>query len=142
MSRLTRSHNLTCLPLGSIYLECDRIGGDGSSPASTPRPSRLSRISGRVRKMIRKAIMGYVPEEEVSYKERAAQQAAAAARLRGEPEVRWIDAALVFWRRQRFGRATKDNRAESCSDGASMLSAPKGLLLFGGTGDTNKLRSI
>lgn len=32
--------------------------------------------------------MGYVPEEEVSYKERAAQQAAAAAKLRGEPEVR------------------------------------------------------
>ncbi|CAM9217750.1 unnamed protein product [Scytosiphon promiscuus] len=63
------------------------IGGDGSTPASTPRPSRLSRISGRVRKMIRKAIMGYVPEEEVSYKERAAQQAAAAARLRGEPEI-------------------------------------------------------
>ncbi|CAM9599850.1 unnamed protein product, partial [Hapterophycus canaliculatus] len=63
------------------------IGGDASSPASAPRPSRLSRISGRVRKMIRKAIMGYVPEEEVSYKERAAQQAAAAARLRGEPEI-------------------------------------------------------
>lgn len=37
--------------------------------------------------MIRKAIMGYVPEEEVSYKQRAAQQAAAAAKLRGEPEV-------------------------------------------------------
>lgn len=33
--------------------------------------------------------MGYVPEEEVSYKERAAQQAAAAAKLRGEPEVGW-----------------------------------------------------
>lgn len=33
--------------------------------------------------------MGYIPEEEVSYKERAAQQAAAAARLRGEPEVRY-----------------------------------------------------
>lgn len=31
--------------------------------------------------------MGYIPEEEVSYKERAAQQAAAAAKLRGEPEV-------------------------------------------------------
>eukprot|EP00903_Cladosiphon_okamuranus_P018930 g17411.t1 len=60
--------------------------GVSDEEASRP-PSRLSRISGRVRKMIRKAIMGYVPEEEVSYKERAAQQAAAAAKLRGEPEI-------------------------------------------------------
>eukprot|EP00752_Nemacystus_decipiens_P003363 g3110.t1 len=58
-----------------------------SEEESTPAPSRLSRISGRVRKMIRKAVMGYLPEEEVSYKERAAQQAAAAAKLRGEPEI-------------------------------------------------------
>lgn len=58
-----------------------------SGEESTRPPSRLSRISGRVRKIIRKAIMGYIPEEEVSYKERAAQQAAAAAKLRGEPEI-------------------------------------------------------
>lgn len=71
------------LPLIASTTCRDRVSGE----ESTPPPSRLSRISGRVRKMIRKAIMGYIPEEEVSYKERAAQQAAAAAKLRGEPEV-------------------------------------------------------
>lgn len=40
--------------------------------------------------------MGYVPEEEVSYKERAAQQAAAAAKLRGEPEVRYLGAQHTY----------------------------------------------
>lgn len=64
-------------------MPCDRIGGEESvRPAS-----RLSRIKKAAGKMIKKAIMGYVPEEEVSYKQRAAQQAAAAAKLRGEPEV-------------------------------------------------------
>ncbi|CAM9408628.1 unnamed protein product [Pylaiella littoralis] len=65
-----------------------KMSSSGTSrEESVPPPSRLSRISGRVRKLIRKAIMGYVPEEEVSYKQRAAQQAAAAAKLRGEPEI-------------------------------------------------------
>lgn len=38
--------------------------------------------------------MGYLPEEELSYKQRAAQEAEAAAKLRGEPEVRAETVAL------------------------------------------------
>lgn len=55
----------------------------GLAPRDEP-PSRLSRISRRVRKMVRKAIMGYLPEEEVSYSEAREKAKAAAAALRGE----------------------------------------------------------
>lgn len=48
---------------------------------------RLSNISRRVRKIIRKAIMGYLPEEEMSYKESVAMAAAASEALRRETQV-------------------------------------------------------
>ncbi|CAM9209042.1 unnamed protein product [Ectocarpus sp. 4 AP-2014] len=60
------------------------ISGEEGAPR---KGGRFSRISGRVRKIIRRAVMGYLPEEEVSYKQRAEEQAAAAAKLRGEPEI-------------------------------------------------------
>lgn len=48
---------------------------------------RLSNISRRVRKIIRKAIMGYLPEEEISYKESVAMAAVASEALRRETQV-------------------------------------------------------
>ena len=38
--------------------------------------------------MIRKAVMGYLPEEEMSYKQTTAKAAAEAAALRDQYEVR------------------------------------------------------
>lgn len=48
----------------------------------------------RVRKMIRKAVMGYLPEEEMSYKQTTAKAAAEAAALRDQYEVRSCDSRL------------------------------------------------
>lgn len=81
------------IPLVSAVLSSHRISGDEGAPQ---KGGRLSRLSGRVRKIIRRAVMGYLPEEEVSYKQRAEEQAAAAAKLRGEPEVRAV-AVAVDW---------------------------------------------
>lgn len=69
-----------------------RQPGDGTPTGSSQddgggSTSRLSRISRRVRKMIRKAVMGYLPEEEMSYKQTTAKAAAEAAALREQYEV-------------------------------------------------------
>ncbi|CAM9139193.1 unnamed protein product [Laminaria digitata] len=66
-----------------------RQPGDGAPTGSEAvgSPSRLSRISRRVRKMIRKAVMGYLPEEEMSYKQTTAKAQAEAAALRDQYEV-------------------------------------------------------
>eukprot|EP00904_Undaria_pinnatifida_P014114 jgi/Undpi1/9833/HiC_scaffold_27.g12287.m1 len=57
------------------------------SEAAGESTSRLSRISRRVRKMIRKAVMGYLPEEEMSYKQSTAKAAEEQAALRSQYEV-------------------------------------------------------
>lgn len=52
------------------------FGKDGKGIVHKEPRWSLSSIPRRVRKMIRKAIMGYLPEEEISYKESAAAAAA------------------------------------------------------------------
>ncbi|CAM9227825.1 unnamed protein product [Ascophyllum nodosum] len=69
------------------------FGKDGKGLADKVPRSRLSNISRRVRKMIRKAIMGYLPEEEISYKESTARAAAAAAASRSSTQV--VDERLI-----------------------------------------------